>query len=75
MEKLTTDERFVLYVMKTRKRVSYSHYSNYKQSIDKISKEIAMDKEELREILISLKEKGFVRTEPNSEGVLKWIVK
>jgi len=73
MEKLTTDERFVLYVMKT--RVSYGHYSFYKQSIDKIAEEIAMDKEELREILISLKEKGFLKTESNKDGVLKWIVK
>ena len=40
MEKLTQDERFVLYVMKTRKRVSYVHYSLYKQSINKLAKEI-----------------------------------
>jgi len=74
MEKLTTDERFVLYVMKTRKPMEL-HHSRFKQAISKIAKDVAMDIEELREILVSLKGKGYLKTEINRDRSVKWIVK
>ncbi len=67
MEKVTQNERFVLYVMRNRK--------HYKQAINKIVKDVIMEKEELRKILISLREKGYLANIKGADGTLKWIVK
>ncbi len=67
MEKVTQKERFVLYVMRNRK--------HYKQAINKIAKDVIMEKEELRKILISLKDKGYLTNINGADGTLKWIVR
>ena len=76
MEKLTQEERFVLYVMKTRRSNKIWHYSLYMQSINKIAKDTMMDKEELRETLMSLEKKGYLETRKSKrDGAFKWMVK
>lgn len=67
METMTHEERFVLYVMKNRK--------NRMQAISKIAKTVIMDKEELRKILISLKDKDYLYNQIGRDKNLKWIVK
>ena len=67
MGKVTQKERFVLYVMRNRKY--------YKQAINKIAKDVIMEKEELRKILISLREKGYLGNIKGADGTLKWVVR
>ena len=64
---LTNEERNVLNAMKGRKYL--------KQAINKIAIDINIDKEKLRKILISLKDKGYLYNRTGKDGALKWIVK
>ena len=65
--KLTNEEKNVLSAMKVRK--------HWKQAINKIAIDIGMDKEKLREILMSLKDKGYLVNRQGKDGALKWIVR
>ena len=63
---LTNEEKNVLSAMKVRK--------HWKQAINKIAKDTGMDKEKLREILISLKDKGYLINRLGKDGAQKWVV-